>query len=65
MLKQEAIDDAQEKANLSKENQVVFRYIDGIEVMFDYTHEHLWERRHFRVPVTTKVTTVTPGISFE
>ena len=61
MTKLEAIHDAQEKANLGKKNQVVFRYIDGIEAVFDYTTESLWERRHFRVPITTKVVIVTPG----
>ena len=60
MTKLEAIHDAQEKANLSKQDQVVFRQIVGIEVVFDYTHESLWERRHFRYPITTKVIVVTP-----
>ena len=60
MIKGQAIEDAQSKANLSKKNQVVFTYIGGVEVLFDYTHEHLWERRHFRVPITTKVVVVTP-----
>jgi len=60
MTKQQAIKSAQEKANLSKQNQVVFRYINDIEVVLDYTAESLWERRYFRVPITTKVIIVTP-----
>lgn len=60
MTKLEALKSAKEKANLSKKNQVVFRYVKGIEVLFDYTHETLWDRRHFCPPITTKVAVVTP-----
>ena len=60
MTKLEALKSAKEKANLSKQNQVVFQYVKGIEVLFDYTHETLWDRRHFRPPITTKVAVVTP-----
>ena len=64
MTKLEAIHDAQEKANLSKKNQVVFWYYqlgrDCVNATYDYTAESLWERRHFRVPITTKVVIVTP-----
>ena len=63
MTKLEAIHDAQEKANLSKENQVAFWYYQLGNTVYDYTHESLWERRHFRVPITTKVTVVTPDIT--
>ena len=67
MTKQAAINDAQEKANLSKKNQVVYKYIMGGDPAgwtvstYDYTHETLWERGHFRAPITTKVTVVTPA----
>jgi len=61
MTKLEAIHDAQEKANLSKKNQVVYKYTENVEVVYDYTAEPLWGRRHFRQPITTKVVIVTPG----
>lgn len=60
MLKKYAIEDAQKKANRSKQPQVVFRYISGIDVKFDYTSQHLWHRRRQRMPVATTVTTVIP-----
>ena len=64
MLKKFAIEDALKKANLgnhTKQPQVVFRYIDGIEVRFDYTHQSLWDRRRHLQPLATIVTTVTPA----
>ncbi len=60
MKKLEALKLAKEKANLSKKNQVVFRYVKGTEVSFDYTHGTLWDRRHFYPPITAKVAVVTP-----
>jgi len=63
MTKTNAIKDAQEKANLSHQNQTVFRYIDGVSVRFDYTHSSLWERRRHPRPVVTIVITVTPDTS--
>ena len=63
MIKKQALEDAQEKANISKQAQTVFRYIDGIEVRFDYTFQHLWGRRRYRFPTTTMVTTVKPVIT--
>jgi hypothetical protein len=60
MTKLEALKSAKEKANLSKKNQVVFQYVKGIKVLFDYTHKTLWDRRHFHPPITTKVAVVTP-----
>lgn len=60
MLKKFAVEDAQKKANISKQPQVVFRYIDGIDVRFDYTFQHLWDRRRHRQPIATTVTTVKP-----
>jgi hypothetical protein len=74
MLKKHAISDAQRKANLSKQPQVVFRYIVGeasrsgmskthysnvSTVQFDYTHQSLWDKRRHHQPIVTKVTTVT------
>jgi hypothetical protein len=61
MKKKDAIKDAQEKANLTKLPQRVFRYIQGTTVEFDYTHEHLWCRRRHQQPLPTIVTTVTPA----
>ncbi len=60
MTKPESIKSAQEKANLCCQNQVVFQQIQGTEILFDYTHESLWEQRHFRHPTVIKVVVVTP-----
>lgn len=60
MTKQNAIDDAQKKANLTKQPQVVFRHIVGTAVEFDYTFQHLWDRRRHKQPLATTVTTVKP-----
>jgi len=69
MTKELAIAGAKEKANLSKQNQVVYKYESEIEseTEYDYTHESLWQRRHFHVPITTKVIVITPdttGLKF-
>ena len=63
MLKKFAIEDAQRKANLSKQPQTVFRYLDGINVRFDYTFQHLWDSRKYKLPIATMVTTVKPAIT--
>ena len=65
MTKDETYIAAKEKANLSKQNQVVYKYESEItsEIEYDYTHESLWNRRHFRQPVTIKVIVVTPDIT--
>ena len=63
MLKKFVIEDAQRKANLSKQPQTVFRYLDGINVRFDYTFQHLWNRRKYKLPTATMVTTVKPAIT--
>ena len=59
MNKADAIGDAQKKAKLSKQPQAVFRYITGIIVRYDYTFQHLWDRRRHKQPPATMVTTVT------
>lgn len=58
MKKRDAIEDAQKKANLTKQPQVVFRYINGVTVEFDYTFQHLWGKRCYRQPLATIVTTI-------
>ena len=67
MNKQNAIDDAQKKANLTKQPQVVFTYTDeaaytsgkhGVE--YNYTPQNLWNARRQRIPPATIVTTVKP-----
>jgi hypothetical protein len=59
-IKQQAIDDAQKRADLTKRDHIVFRYIEGINVQFDYTPTELWDKRRHRQPVVTKVTIVKP-----
>lgn len=71
MTKSEATKAAQEKANLSKQNQMVFSYASNVvcgslcesQVVHDYTHESLWKRRHFRAPIATEVIVVTPDMT--
>ena len=63
MTKIQTIEDAQEKANLTRQLQTVFRYLDGVNVRFDYTHSSLWGRRQYRQPIATEVTTVKPAIT--
>lgn len=71
MKKTQAIIDAQKKANISKRPQIVFRYINNMVgpgfinsiVEFDYTFQHLWDRRRHRQPIATIVTTVKPVIT--
>lgn len=64
MTREETHIAAQEMANLSKKNQVVYKYESEIthETEYDYTHESLWDRRHFRHPVTIKFMVVTPEL---
>lgn len=63
MEKSQAIKDAIMTAAISKQDQMVFRFVyklepAGCEIHYDYTHANLWPHRKSRSPPTTFVADV-------
>jgi hypothetical protein len=59
--KQQAINDAQIRANLAKCEHVVFGYVDVLTMWYNYTPLELWDRRRHKQPVVTEVIRVKPN----
>ena len=62
MVRSEAIKAAQEKANLCKKPQQVFRYATKeAKWEYDYTSLDIWGRRLTKIPTATSVIIVNPS----